>query len=129
MSQIDKFDTIKKEFPELLKRNLGNVSAVCEKSNINRQTYYNWRANDPGFDLACHNAVESLKDRTESLIYKKMFVDEETTMIIFYAKTQMKDRGYVERTETTGKDGGAIEVAQTPMKERNLELIKKAVGE
>ena len=29
----------------------------------------------------------------------------DTTMIIFYAKTQMKDRGYTERKEITGKDG------------------------
>ena len=26
-------------------------------------------------------------------------------MIIFYAKTQMKDRGYTERSEITGRDG------------------------
>ena len=32
----------------------------------------------------------------------------DTTMIIFYAKTQMKNRGYTERSEITGKDGNDL---------------------
>jgi hypothetical protein len=124
MDSIDKFDAIKKEFPEYLKRNLGNITVACEKVGINRQTYYNWRANDPEFDTACYNVIEGLKDRAESLFYKKMFVDEDTTSLIFFAKTKMKDRGYVERTETTGKDGEPItqvnytvEIAKARLKE------------
>ena len=38
------------------------------------------------------------------IILKKM-KEGDTTMIIFYAKTQMKDRGYTERKEITSKDG------------------------
>lgn len=121
---IGKLDNIKKEFPEYLKRSLGNISISCEKAGINRQTYYNWRAKDPEFDTACQDVFESLKDRAESLFYKKMFVDEDTTTLIFFAKTKMKDRGYIERTETTGKDGEPIsqvnytvEIAKARIKE------------
>ena len=32
----------------------------------------------------------------------------DTTMLIFYAKTQMKDRGYNERQEITGADGAPL---------------------
>ena len=47
---------------------------------------------------------ELQKDFAESLILKKI-EEEDTTMLIFYAKTQMKDRGYTTRTEVLGKDG------------------------
>jgi len=40
----------------------------------------------------------------------KLIDDLNPTMIIFYLKTQAKDRGYVERQEVTGADGGAVMV-------------------
>ena len=55
--------------------------------------------------------------REDSLDYVegKLFenIDEgNTSSIIFYLKCQGKGRGYVERVETTGADGGAIEHRQ-----------------
>lgn len=54
-------------------------------------------ANDTG-DLVEHKIVEKIKrgDRT---------------MLIFYAKCKLKDRGYVERQELTGPSGGPIELS------------------
>jgi hypothetical protein len=123
-----KSDDIKKEFPETLRRNLGNISATCEKLNIHRDTYYDWRAKDPEFDKACHDSLESLKDRAESVLYKKVLVDEETTSLIFFCKTKMKDRGYVERVESTGKDGNPVVISYTPLNVRNQELIDKVTN-
>jgi hypothetical protein len=42
---------------------------------------------------------DSLKDDVESIIYKKIFTDHDTATTIFFAKTKMKERGYVERQE------------------------------
>ena len=74
---------------------------------------------------AVHNRVkkserlqEHLKQiREDSLDYVegKLFenIDEgNTSSIIFYLKCQGISRGYVERVETTGADGGAIEHRQ-----------------
>ena len=33
---------------------------------------------------------------------------------MFYLKTKGKHRGYVERNETTGKDGGPLSIAVSP---------------
>jgi len=43
------------------------------------------------------------------MLYKRI-EGGDTTAIIFYLKTQAKERGYVERTqqEITGRDGGAV---------------------
>ena len=57
------------------------------------------------------------KDAAEALILKKM-KDGDTSMLIFYAKTQMKDRGYVERKELVGKDG------QDLIKKEEIDLSK-----
>ena len=50
----------------------------------------------------------------------------DTTMIIFYAKTQMKDRGYTERREITGKDGESLiqkEIDITKLSDDERELL------
>ena len=44
--------------------------------------------------------------------------------LIFLAKTQFKDRGYVERQEYTGKDGGAI-----PIEHSWRAVVEAAKGE
>jgi hypothetical protein len=56
---------------------------------------------------ALENEKEGMKDWVEGKMYQKMEAGD-TSMLIFYAKTQMKDRGYVERQEFTGKEGSAI---------------------
>jgi hypothetical protein len=48
-------------------------------------------------------------DDAESEIYKQ-FKKGNTAALIFFLKTQGKQRGYVERQEITGKDGNSITV-------------------
>lgn len=82
----------------------GIVSSACKAANVSRMTYYRYYNEDPDFKEKADDVKELQKDFAESLILKKM-KEGDTTMIIFYAKTQMKDRGYTERREITGKDG------------------------
>lgn len=82
----------------------GIVSSACKAANVSRMTYYRYYNKDPDFKEKADDVKELQKDFAESLILKKM-KEGDTTMIIFYAKTQMKDRGYTERREITGKDG------------------------
>lgn len=94
----------KAEFLTTLEQSAGLVATACRKAGINRSTYYKWRKADDEFAQAADDIKELQKDAVEALILKKL-KDGDTAMLIFYAKTQMKDRGYVERNEIVGKDG------------------------
>jgi len=48
----------------------------------------------------------------EGKLYQNI-ANNDTTSIIFYLKTQAKQRGYVERYEHTGKDGGDLSIKLT----------------
>lgn len=92
---------------ELLKKclvaNFGNVKKSCEEAGIDRKTYYNWKANDPEFKayLDGQDFREDLKDFIEEKLVHHL-TENNPTVTIFMAKTQCKDRGYVEKTEVDG---------------------------
>jgi hypothetical protein len=101
---------IKKEKEALLKalaQTSGIIASACKAANISRPTFYSYCESDPEFQEKVDDIKEQQKDFAESLILKKM-KEGDTTMIIFYAKTQMKDRGYCERHEITGKNGKSL---------------------
>ena len=59
--------------------------------------------------------LQQLREDSLDYVEGKLFqnIDEgNTSSIIFFLKCQGKARGYVERVETTGADGGAIEHRQ-----------------
>ena len=94
----------KEAFLTQLEQSFGLVATTCRKVGISRSTYYKWRKDDSQFADRADEVKELQKDAVEALILKKM-KGGDTSMLIFYAKTQMKDRGYVERRELVGKDG------------------------
>lgn len=88
----------KNEFMKVFKKALGNVTVACENFGIERCTFYDWYNNDEGFRQKADAVKEMRKDFIESALDKRINAGD-TTAIIFAAKTQCKDRGYVERTE------------------------------
>lgn len=106
----------KEEVLKALNDNMGIVAGACRKAGISRYTFYKWYNEDELFAEKCDDVKELQKDFAEALILKKM-KDGDTTMLIFYAKTQMKDRGYNERQEITGADGA-------PLMEKQIDISK-----
>lgn len=104
--------TEKERLLEELNKTSGIVSSACKAAGVSRMTFYRWYNEDPDFKEKVDDVKELQKDFCEALILKKM-KDGDTTMLIFYAKTQMKDRGYTERRELVGKDGEALTPKQT----------------
>lgn len=123
-----KVEQEKKKLLEALANTSGIVSSACKQAGVSRMTYYRWYNEDTEFKEKADDIKELQKDFAESLILKKM-KEGDTTMIIFYAKTQMKDRGYTERSEITGKDGTDLiktkEVDLADLSETEREVLLK----
>jgi len=83
--------------------NGGNISAACEEVGIERKTYYRWMKKR-NFQSMYSEAIEKHND----LIYQrilKLALESDKDMLKFWAKTQMRHRGFVEKQEIehTGK--------------------------
>lgn len=120
-------DTIKRAMIAALKKSLGRVTDACEKVDIARTTHYLWMSNDPEYKQAVDDVNERAIDFAESKLFELMdgankqvltsdggvAVIKDTpsaTATIFYLKTKGKSRGYVERQEITGADGGPVQI-------------------
>jgi len=86
----------------------GNTSAVAHKFGVTRQAVQQFINKNEGLKESAIEAKETMKDNVESALYRAALAGE-AWAVCFYLKTQAKDRGYVERSEVTGADGGAIE--------------------
>ena len=88
-----------------------NISEGCKAANVSRKVTYEWQEKDPQFKADMAACKAALIDMAESLLFRNM-TEGDTTALIFFLKTQAKDRGYVERQEiridpadiTIGKD-------------------------
>lgn len=98
MTSMDALHALKKEFPETLKQCYGNITLACAKMGISRKTYYNWWHNDEAFKEECLEADIYAGDFVESKLLKAIGEDN-ITAIIFYCKTKLRKRGYIEMKE------------------------------
>ena len=109
--------TVKKDaMIQALTSSLGNVTEAAEKIGIRRETHYAWLKDDPEYNAAVASLKNVALDFAESQLKKLMQGAERqalthdgeivtikdapnTSAIIFYLKTQGKQRGYIERQE------------------------------
>ena len=86
----------KKTFLKFLKEGMGIVSYACDKTNISRQTFYNWKDNDDDFAQQAEDIQETTVDMAESKLLTSIN-EGNVAAIIFYLKTKGKKRGYIEQ--------------------------------
>lgn len=89
---------LKKQIVENFFVMTGNVSELCKKAHISRQTYYDWQKKDKDFEKNIKAQEEGLIDFAESKLFNLMN-DKNVAAVIFFLKTKGKGRGYVERIE------------------------------
>ena len=94
------FTTIKKKAAMLkaLNHSMGIVAPACEVIGIARSTYYHWFKTDEGFKAEVEAILEATFDFVETKMIQRIHEGSDT-MLIWYSKTKMKQRGFVERTE------------------------------
>lgn len=73
----------------------GNITVVCQRMGCHRDTFIKAMDEHPELRHALTVAEEEFGDLVESKIAKHIKEDN-ITMTIFYAKTKLKKRGYVE---------------------------------
>lgn len=98
------------EMVEAMIKYMGVVTTAAKSIGIARSTYYDWMDTDPAFKQRILDLREIKKDFVESKLLK-LVEEGDTAATIFSAKTLLKDRGYVERTEITpvDPDGNSIQ--------------------
>ena len=92
---------------EALQQAEGYVSQAASLLGCSSQTVYNYRDKFPAVAETWQAIREARHDFVESQLHEQI-KQGNITAIIFYLKTQAKDRGYVERQELTGAGGSKL---------------------
>ena len=88
----------------------GNTSAVARACGVTRQAIQQRIQKSPKLQKLVAELLETKLDTAEDKLFNNVERGEGWA-ICFFLKTQGKKRGYVERAELTGAEGGAIEVS------------------
>ena len=92
-----------------IEKHNGIIAHVARSLKCNRGTVYNYIHAHPDVKAALDDARECLIDEAESSLLKAI-KEGEGWAVCFALKTQGRKRGYAERIEHTGADGGPLEI-------------------
>ena len=93
---------------EALKKTNANISLAAKSLGVNRSSLYRFIERSPDLKELITDERESLVDIAESAL-KSAVVAKEAWAVCFTLKTIGKHRGYVERVEQTGANGGPVQ--------------------
>lgn|SRR3990167_1003026 len=83
---------------EAIKDSRGFVTTVAKRLGCQRNQVYRMLRDYPTVRQAMDDEREKLKDFAESKLFK-MIDDEVPAAVLFYLKTQARDRGYIEKQQ------------------------------
>lgn len=87
----------------------GFVSVAARNLGCTDQTVRNYIERYAVCKQAVTDAREAMIDYAEGKLYQNI-QNNDTVSILFFLKTQAKQRGYVERTEVTGANGSDLRI-------------------
>lgn len=94
---------------EQLQSAFGNISAVASVFGVTRAAVYGFIEDHPELKAVLKDARETLLDDAESSLHAAV-LGSEGWAVCFALKCLGKERGYVERQEITGANGGGVEI-------------------
>lgn len=95
---------------DALKKTGANVSAAARELGVSRTALYDFVSKHQNLKTILTDERESLVDVAEGAL-KKQVESGEAWAVCFTLKTIGKNRGYVERVEQTGPNGGPVQIA------------------
>ncbi len=114
------------EMLQALRETKGIVWLACEKVGITRHQHNDWLRDDPDYREGCEIIKDERTDYVEGQLLKLIEGAEYEVMtehgiqvlrdapcktsIKFYLGTIGKNRGFVERQEITGAEGGPVQI-------------------
>ena len=87
----------------------GNQAAVARAFGVDRSRITQYMAAHPELAAVKQEAEEAILDHAESALYRAV-LQGELSAVKWLLATKGKGRGYVERQEVTGSDGGPVQV-------------------
>ena len=96
---------------EAIEKSQGFVSKAAELLGVGRTSFYTYLKKYSTAQQALKDVREKRHDFVELQLLNNIKKGKETS-IIFYLKTQCKNRGYIERVEHSGPDGQPIETIE-----------------
>jgi hypothetical protein len=100
---------LKAKMLEALESEMGNVTKAFRKTGIARSTHYEWYDTDTDYRAKVNAIKDIALDFAEAMLFSKI-KGGDTTSIIFFLKTQGKGRGYIEKMEHVGDNGGPFKI-------------------
>ena len=112
---------------EAVRDSHGLLTLAAKKAGVSYWTVWDYANNYPSVAEAVREAKEGMLDVAEGQLYKAI-ANSEAWAICFYLKTQGKARGYTERQEVTGADGGAVKYEISVTDSDTKDRLGKLVG-
>lgn len=111
-------------------RQCGGIKTVAaEKLNVGRTTLYAFLSEHPEIQEADSEIADELLDVAEGQVVIALRSGDLQT-VRWYLELKGKERGYVRRVETTGKNGGPVETQQkldlSKLTDEELEIMWRA---
>jgi len=119
-SKKEQAEIRKAKLIEALIKTSGHISKSCAAVGCSRQTFYQYRDNDPDFLQVISELDENEIDVVENALMSQI-KSGNITGIIFYLKTKGKKRGYTEETININKN---LDLSNMSSKDID-ELLKK----
>lgn len=103
-----KLEYTAEQFIKAIPNTGGIITAIARKVGCDWYTAKRYITGHASVKRAYDAERETIKDVVESSLITKA-KEGEAWAVKYYLSTQAKDRGYVERKEFTGKDGGPVQ--------------------